>query len=120
MVNQGDPSSKILNVFQNYVPNKYTAIDDKAPVQMNETIKSKIKTKTKVYNKHVQNGRFEGDFLFLETLISKLNELISFAKGLYYENLVKNNPLLQAKSYWSILKTLYNDKNSNNSTSFDR
>ena len=87
---------------------------------MNETIKSKIKTKTKVYNKHVQNGRFEGDFLFLETLISKLNELISFAKGLYYENLVKNNSLLQAKSYWSILKTLYNDKNSNNSTSFDR
>ena len=31
---------------------------------------------------------------------------------MYYENLVKklNNPLLQAKTYWSILKTFYNDK----------
>ena len=32
---------------------------------------------------------------------------------MYYENLAKklNNPLLQAKDYWSILKTFYNDKN---------
>ena len=35
----------ILNIFRNYVPNKYIAIDDKDPVWMNETIKSKIKVK---------------------------------------------------------------------------
>ena len=35
----------ILNIFQNYVPNKYITIDDKDPVWMNEIIKSKIKTK---------------------------------------------------------------------------
>ena len=31
---------------------------------------------------------------------------------MYYENLAKklNNPLLQAKTYWSILTTFYNDK----------
>ena len=29
----------ILNVFRNYVPNKYITIDDKDPVWMNETIK---------------------------------------------------------------------------------
>ena len=31
---------------------------------------------------------------------------------MYYENLAKKlyNPLLQAKTYWSILKTFYNDK----------
>ena len=31
---------------------------------------------------------------------------------MYYKNLAKklNNPLLQAKTYWSILKTFYNDK----------
>ena len=45
---------------------------------------------------------------FLENLIAELNGLISS----YYENLGKklNNPLLQAKTYWSILKTFYNDK----------
>ena len=39
----------ILNVFRNYVPNKYITIDDKDPVWMNETIKSKIKTRNKLY-----------------------------------------------------------------------
>ena len=39
----------ILNVFRNYVPNKYITIDDKDPVWMNETIKSKIKAKNALY-----------------------------------------------------------------------
>ena len=58
------------------------------------------------------NGRFESHILFLETLIIELNELISSTKGLYCENHAKklNNPLLQAKTYWSINKTFYNDK----------
>ena len=32
---------------------------------------------------------------------------------MYYENLAKklNNPLLQAKTYWSILKSFYNEEN---------
>ena len=99
----------ILNIFLNYVPNKYIAIDDKDLVWMNETVKSKIKAKNALYKKYVQNGRFESDFVYLENLIIELNELISFTKALYYENLAKklNNPLLQAKTYWSIFKTLY-------------
>ena len=50
--------------------------------------------------------------LFFETIANELNELISSTKALYYDNLGKklNNPLLQAKTYWSILKTFYNDK----------
>ena len=54
---------------------------------------------------------------------NEINELISNTKNLYYGNLAKklNNPLLQAKTYWSILKTFYNDKkHSSNSASFDR
>ena len=39
----------ILNVFRNYVPNKYITIDDKGPVWMNKIIKSKMKTKNKLY-----------------------------------------------------------------------
>ena len=60
----------------------------------------------------MQNERFESDFGFLKALITELNELISSTKTLYYENLAKklNNPLLQAKNYWSILKTFYDDK----------
>ena len=63
-----------------------------------------------MYNKCIQNGRSKSGFLLLETLITELNILINTTKALYYQNLSKklNNPLLQAKTYWSILKTFYN------------
>ena len=70
--------------IQNYVPNKYIAIDDKDPVWMNETIKSKIKTKNKLYKQYIDNGRFESDFVFIETLITEINDLITSTKDLYY------------------------------------
>ena len=102
----------ILNVFRNYVPNKYITTDDKDPVWMNETIKSKIKTRNKLYKQYIANGRFESDFMMNETLITEINDLITSTNDLYYNNLAKrlNNSLLQAKTYWSILKTFYNDK----------
>ena len=88
---------------------------------MNETIKSKIKIKNKLYKQYIENSRFESDFVFIETLITAINDLITFKKDLQ-KDLAKrlNNPLSQAKAYCSILKTFYNDKNSYNSTSFDR
>ena len=102
----------ILNVFRNYVPNKYITTDDKDPVWMNETIKSKIKARNKLYKQYVENGRFESDFIITEASIAEINDLITSAKDLYYNNFAKrlNNPSLQAKTYWSILKTFYNDK----------
>ena len=65
-------------------------IDDKDPVRINENIKSKIKTKNLLFKQYIQNGRFESDFVFLENLITEINELISSTKNLYYENLAKN------------------------------
>ena len=46
--------------------------------------------------KYIQNGRFESDFIFLENLITELNELIFSTKASYYENLQRklNNLLL--------------------------
>ena len=76
---------------------------------MNGIIKSKMKAKNKFYKQYIKNGRFESDFVFVESLVNEINELICNAKNLYYDyvNLAKNlnNPLLQAKTYWSILKT---------------
>ena len=41
---------------------------------MKENIKSKIKTKTIPNKKHIQNGKFETDFVLLETSITEFNE----------------------------------------------
>ena len=59
-----------INVFRNYVPNKYITIDDKDPVWMNENIKSKIKEKNTFCQKYIENGRLESDFILLEKLIT--------------------------------------------------
>ena len=56
-------NENILNVFRNYVPNKYITVDDKDLVWMNEIIKSKMKTKNKLYELYIQNGKFESDFV---------------------------------------------------------
>ena len=57
---------------------------------MIETIKSKIQAKNTFYNKYIQNGRSEIDFVFLENLITKLNELFSSTKALHYETFRKS------------------------------
>ena len=38
---------------------------------------------------YIQNGRFESDLVFMESLIVELNDLISYTKDLHYENLAK-------------------------------
>ena len=79
---------------------------------MNDSIKAKIKIKHLIFKQYMQNQRFESDFGLLKALVNELNELISLTKTLFFGNLAKklNNPLLQTKTYWSILKTFYNDK----------
>ena len=80
------------------MPNKYITIDEKDPVWMNEAIKSKIKSKNNMYNKHIQNRRFESDFLLLKTLITELTELINTTKVSYYQNLSKKLILYSSKN----------------------
>ena len=79
---------------------------------MNVFVKSKIKANNLLFKQYIQNSRFVSDFRLLENVVNELNDLISSTKALYYDNLAKklNNPLLQTKTYWSILKTFYNDK----------
>ena len=71
-----------------------------------------MKVRNNLFKQYIQNGRFESDFILIERLGNELSDLISQTKALYYKNLARklNNPLLQTKTYWSILKTFYYDK----------
>ena len=80
----------ILNVFWNYVPNKYITNDDKDTLWMNNTIKSRNKTVNKLCKEYNENGISENEIVFIKTLITKVNDLITSTK------LAKrlNNPVL--------------------------
>ena len=52
----------ISNFFRIFVPNTYVTCDDKNLVWINENIKSKIKTKKKLYQVFFQKSRQETDF----------------------------------------------------------
>ena len=65
----------ILNIFRNFVPNKYVTFDDKDPAWMNENIKSKIKAKNNLYQVYVKKNRQETDFCALEEPVRNLNDL---------------------------------------------
>ena len=57
---------------------------------MNETIKSKIKTKNKLFNQYIQNRRFESDFVLVERSVTELSDLISHTKLCIMKTLQKN------------------------------
>ena len=42
-----------------------------------------MKTENKLYKQYIGNGRFESDFVFIETLITEINYLITSTKDLY-------------------------------------
>ena len=67
--------------------------------------KYEIETRNLLFKQYIQHGRLKSDFLYLETLLTEINELISSTKNLYYENFAKNlnNVLLQRETYWSII-----------------
>ena len=56
--------------------------------ERNHKIKNeKKKKKKKLYQQYIQNGRFESDLVFIESSMAEPNDLISYTKDLYYENL---------------------------------
>ena len=63
----------ILNVFRNCLPSKYINIDENDPAWMNEIIKSTMKAKNRLYKQYIDNGKFESDFVLIETLITEIN-----------------------------------------------
>ena len=87
----------LMNIFSNYIPNKYIIIDDKDPLWMTKAIKDKINSKKPLCKSK--------QFIELQNLAIDISEMISIRKEEYYNHLPKklNNPNTNAKTYWSIL-----------------
>ena len=101
-----------MNIFLNCIPNKLITVDDKDPPWMNESIKKKIMVKKYASKSFNANKKNYDAYLKLQTITTKLSEMILKRKEDYYRLLSNklNDPHTSAKSYWSILKALYNGK----------
>ena len=91
----------LMNIFSNYIPNKYITVDDKDPPWMMKAIRNKINLK-----KSLSRSK---NFIELQNLTIEILELISVRKEEYYNNLSKklNDSNTSAKTYWSILNSFY-------------
>ena len=102
----------LTNVFSNFTPNKLVTFDDRDPTWMNDYAKGKIKWKNQLYKIYAKNGYKCKDYFQFQEATNGVCQLVSNRKEEYYNNIVLklNNPKTSAKTYWPILKTLYNGK----------
>ena len=105
--------NQTMNIFLTYILNKLITVDDKNPPWINESIKKKIMPKKYAYKFFNANKKNCDAYLKLQTISTELSEMILKRQEDYYRLLSDKLNVLHtsAKSYWSILKTLYNGKN---------
>ena len=92
----------LMNIFSNYIPNKYIIINDKyRPSTMTIAIKDKINSKKSLCTSK--------KLIELQNLAFDISEMISIRKDQYSDHLSKkiNNRNTSVKAYWSILKSFY-------------
>ena len=77
----------LMNMFSNYIPNKLITVDDKDPPWMNEHVKRKILDKRSACKSFDTNKKSYDACLKLETILTKLSEMILKRKNDYHRQL---------------------------------
>ena len=92
-----------MNIFTNYIPNKYITTDDRDPPWMNKTLKNKNRLKKYLHKSN--------NFIEKQTLSTEISDMILKRKEKYYLHLSLKlySPNSSAKTYWSIPNSFYND-----------
>ena len=79
---------------------------------MTNYLKHKIHCKNSLYLKYLKHGKTNYNYIEHQRSIEEVSEDISKSKEHYYDCLAKklNNPTTSPNTYWTIMKTFYNDK----------
>ena len=101
-----------MNVFSNFVLNKFVTINDTDPPWMTLNIKGKINYCNNIYGEYLKKGKQQVDYMKLQNTTKELSELISTRKDDYNLHLASKliDSTTSFKTYWSILKSFYNDR----------
>ena len=98
--------------MSNFVANEKIICDDRDTPWMNHHIKNLILYKANFYKTFVSGKNSIFHLLTLHNLQNHLNQFIQKAKQNYLSKVAKklSDPSTSTKCYWSLLKTLLNDK----------
>ena len=77
---------------------------------MTEDIENKIKLKNKFYRQYMRHQTQISSLLKIGDIRKEISNLITKSKEIHYQRIDEklNDPSLNNKIYWSILKTFYN------------
>ena len=91
----------LSNIFSNFVKSKIITINDKDPPWINEEIKCEIKSKNKIFQQYLKNGRKITDFEIVNKKAAELSEMIQNRKERYFYDLSVqlNNLQTSPKTY---------------------
>ena len=102
----------IMNIMSNFVPNELITCDDRDPPWMNRYIKNLIVAINDFHKKFVLPSSNTGNLLMFKNLQNQLIQSIHTAKQRYFNKISKKfrDVLTSTKCYWSLLKTILNEK----------
>ena len=101
----------ILNIMKNFIPHETKIFNDQEPAWINNKVKTMIQGKNEIYHLYLKN-KSNMLAIKLETSQNLIYETLESCKNNYYENISKKLccKAITPKYYWSLLKTMLNDK----------
>ena len=111
----------ILNIMTNFIPHETKIFNDREPPWINNKVKTMIQEKSKIYQLYLKN---KSNMLAtkLKTMQNLIYKTLESCKSKYYGNISKKlcSKAIAPKYYWSLLKTMLNDKSSMHPAYFSR
>ena len=102
----------IKNIVSNYIPHETITCDDRDQPWINSKIKQLIQVLNNTYRIYILSNKNPQIFEKVNYLQNQLKLLTESNKERYYLRISKKlmDPMTSAKTYWSILKSLLNNK----------
>ena len=105
-------NKSIKNILSNFIPHETITCDDKNPPWFNKNMKQLIQEKNSTNKSYILSDKNLQIFERVKNLLNQLKCSIKSNKKSYYLRISRKLMDLAtgAKTYWSILKTLLNNK----------
>ena len=106
-------NSTIKNILSNYIPYEIITCDYRDPPWINNRVKELINEKNDTFQCYLHSNKDPKLFNKVKYIQNESKSLIEANKEKYHSSIPKRmkNSLTSTKTYWSILKSLLNNKN---------